>query len=135
MTFITLYPWLKALHLAAALVFASGVLAMAGFLRMMPAVPGDMAVAVIGWDRWVTIPAMLLVWALGLGLASGGGWIGDGWLYAKLGLVLLLSAIHGVQSGQLRRSARGLPTQRWPAMPIIAASLAGIAILAVVKPF
>lgn len=135
MTFATLYPWLKALHVAAALVFASGVLAMAGLLRMMPAVPGDMAAVVSRWDRCVTTPAMLLVWGLGLALASGGSWVGDGWLYAKFGLVLLLSAIHGVQSGQLRRSTRGLPTQRWPAMPFIAASLAGIAILAVVKPF
>ena len=39
---------------------------------------------------------MLLVWALGLTLATAGHWFADGWLQAKLAFVLILSGLHGV---------------------------------------
>ena len=47
--------------------------------------------------RYITTPAMLAAWALGLALAFSGliDWSKDGWFHAKLFLVLLLSAYHG----------------------------------------
>lgn len=45
----------------------------------------------------IMTPAMIASWVLGLWLALGGGaidWLGDGWFYAKLFCVALLSAFH-----------------------------------------
>ena len=48
--------------------------------------------------RYITTPAMLASWALGLWLAFSGviDWSKDGWFHLKLFLVLLLSAYHGL---------------------------------------
>jgi putative membrane protein len=46
--------------------------------------------------RYITTPAMIASWILGLYLAvTVIDWKADGWFHAKLGLVLLLSAFHG----------------------------------------
>ncbi len=47
---------------------------------------------------YITTPAMLASWVLGLALAFSGviDWSKDGWFHAKLFLVLLLSAYHGL---------------------------------------
>ncbi len=47
--------------------------------------------------RYITTPAMIAAWALGLWLAFSGliDWKADGWFHAKLALVILLSAFHG----------------------------------------
>jgi putative membrane protein len=48
--------------------------------------------------RYITTPAMLASWALGLWLAFSGviDWSKDGWFHLKLFLVLVLSAYHGL---------------------------------------
>jgi putative membrane protein len=48
--------------------------------------------------RYITTPAMLVSWVLGLALAFSGviDWSKDGWFHAKLFLVLVLSAYHGL---------------------------------------
>jgi len=78
-----------------------------------------------------------MVWALGIVLALQGGWFASLWLQAKLAFVVVLSAVHGVQSGALRRLAGGsaLPVQglRFSGRLTIVLT-AGIAILAIVKP-
>jgi uncharacterized membrane protein len=137
------YPWLKALHVAAAITFVGGVLATAVILR--PKL-GDNASgreesgtvrSLRAWHREVTTPAMLIVWALGIVLALQGGWFASLWLQAKLALVVLLSAVHGVQSGALRRLAGGsaLPMQGLQFSGRLTIVLvAGIAILAIIKP-
>src|SRR5579859_5611613 len=108
-----LYPWLKAAHVAAVIAFVSGLLAGAIALaavqsdRFPAAVSAAFIQAVRTWDRRVTTPAILLVWALGLTLALQGHWFRSVWLPAKLAIVLALSAWHGVQSGMLRRLVGG----------------------------
>ena len=138
MNLAELYPWLKALHVAAALAFVGGVLAVSVFLAAVPlgatsATP--IARGVRRWDQVVTTPAMLLVWALGLTLATMGHAFADGWLQAKLLFVLILSGLHGVQSGRLRRLAGGtsLAPSRNP--PLVIGCAVIIAVLAVAKPF
>lgn len=139
-----LYPWLKALHVAAAITFAGGVLAAVVTLRPLPG-DGKSSLEKSGavqtlraWHREVTTPAMLIVWALGIVLAQQGGWFTSPWLQAKLALVVVLSALHGVQSGALRRLAGGsalpMPGMRFSGQLTIVL-VAGIAILAIVKPF
>jgi len=139
-----LYPWLKAVHVAAAIAFVGGVLAAAVTLRPLP---GDDASALKetgtirslrGWHRNVTTPAMLIVWALGIMLAQQGGWFTSLWLQLKLALVVVLSAVHGVQSGALRRLAGGAAVHmqglRFSGLVTIVV-VAGVAILAIIKPF
>lgn len=132
------YPWLKALHVAAALAFTGGVLAVSMLLAAVPT--GDAGAASVArgirrWDQTVTTPAMLLVWALGLTLAMTGHWFADGWLQAKLAFVLVLSGLHGVQSGRLRRLAGGAAIRPLRTTPFAIGCAVVIALLAVAKPF
>ncbi|WP_207461418.1 CopD family protein [Azospirillum sp. SYSU D00513] len=150
------YLWLKALHIAAVATWAGGMLAAALTITAVTitavtfaaagskaggetAVPSATLNAVRRWDRRVTSPAMLLAWALGLTLALQGGWFTATWLMAKLALVVLLSALHGMLSGTLRRLARADGTSPPAILRLapagIVASLLVIAILVVVKPF
>lgn len=138
MNLAEVYPWLKALHIAAALVFVSGVLAVAIFLRSLPKDNPRLAAHVRSirrWDRLVTTPAMLLVWRLGLTLALTGHWFAAGWLQVKLVLVIILSGLHGVQSGRLRRVGGGTRVQPSYVIVLIVGCSVGIAVLAIVKPW
>jgi putative membrane protein len=139
-----LYPWLKAAHVAAAIAFVGGLLAGAIALEVVQSdrFPAPASVAFIevarAWDRRVTTPAILLVWALGLTLALQGHWFHSVWLPAKLVFVVALSAWHGVQSGTLRRLAGGAPVGPrrgggFVPFAILVAMLA-IVLLAVLKP-
>lgn len=140
MTAAALYPWIKALHLAAVLVFVSGVFTVGCFLRLaLHRIDEVQAVSrqVRRWDRQLTTPAMLLAWVCGAQLAISGGWAHSGWLWAKLALVLVLSGIHGMQAGQLRRLSQNSTTPAAPAPSawLLGACVLGISVLAVVKPF
>jgi uncharacterized membrane protein len=137
MILVDAYPWLKALHVACALLFVGGVVASsllftAGRAAAERVVP--IALVLKRWDRVVTVPAMLGLWAFGIGLAASGGWFTHGWLQAKLVLVVLLSAIHGLQSGQIRRLAAGKAVQPLRAEALIVPAVIATAVLAVIKP-
>lgn len=137
MTGADAYPWLKAAHVACALLFVGGIVA-GGLLlaagRAMANQGAPFATVLRRWDRVVTTPAMLGVWAFGIGLASTGGWFTFGWLQAKLVLVVLLSAIHGLQSGQIRMLAAGMVVRPLRAAALVVPSVIAIAVLAVIKP-
>lgn len=126
----------KALHLAAAITWIGGFLAVAIALR---ALPGLALASLLRWDRRVTTPAMGLVWALGLLLTLRGGWFPAPWLLAKLGLVATLSMAHGMMAGQLRRRLAATDAPSSGLLPVLApaviAAVLAIALLAVVKPF
>jgi uncharacterized membrane protein len=137
MSLAAFYPWIKAMHVVSALVFFGGVVAVSAFLwsaRGNSAGVSGIATTLRRWDHAVTTPAMILVWAFGLGLVLTGHWFDAPWLKAKLFLVIVLSAAHGIQSGRLRRVANGVASTSWPLLPMIFISIMGIAILAVVKP-
>ena len=138
MTLGEAYPWLKAFHVAAALTFVGGVLAVSVLLAALPADPAiasPFARGVRRWDQAVTTPAMLLVWTLGLILATSGHWFAETWLQIKFAFVLVLSGLHGVQSGRLRRLAAGSAVRPLRTAPIVLACLTVIALMAVAKPF
>lgn len=130
------YSWIKALHVAAAIIFVGGVLGVALFLNAAGPDHAGAAKTMRRWDQRVTTPAMLLVWALGLSLGLMGGWFRDGWLIAKLAFVIILSGVHGVQSARLRRMAGGVSSMRPTGLvaPLIIGSVIAIAILVIVKP-
>ncbi|WP_353098408.1 CopD family protein [Stenotrophomonas lactitubi] len=138
MTALWAYSWWKALHVASALVFVSGVFSVAGFLQLCNYSSADfseMAATVRRWDRLLTTPAMLMVWAFGLQLAASGGWYGSGWLQLKLILVVMLSGLHGMQSARLRRLSIGTSVAPSGRPWVLLGILLGISILVVVKPF
>lgn len=131
------YPWLKALHVASAIVFVGGVLTVSVFLNAVAKSEIEASViaqAVRRWDQVVTSTAMLLVWALGLVIALDVGWFTNLWLQAKLVFVVILSAVHGMQSGRLRRLAGGAEVSGTRFAPLILVSILVVATLAVVKP-
>jgi protoporphyrinogen IX oxidase len=143
MTLSDVYPWLKGLHVAFALLFVGGLISETAFIATLPTAEEltsdqrSAVSAVRAWDRRLTTPMMLLVWGMGLTLALSQGWFSSHWLQAKLVFVLALSALHGIQSGTLRRLAGGAVWAREQTMPtlVIVISVASIAVLAVVKPF
>jgi putative membrane protein len=55
----------------------------------------------------IMLPAMLASWVFGLWLAASLGAWSQGWLHAKLTLVVLLSGLHGFLSAEARRLAKG----------------------------
>jgi uncharacterized membrane protein len=131
------YLWVKAMHVAAVLIFIGGLFAQS--FAVAGQRDGGTVALVSGWDRRVTVPAMLLVWLTGATIAAEGAWFGSPWLWAKLAFVLALTGLHGVQSGRLRRLRRGETVESRVQTRYIAAFLAGsvavIALLVVVKPF
>jgi uncharacterized membrane protein len=140
------YLWLKAFHVAAVIGWIGGMLVSSLFIAMhvtfsRPLAAGEsrMIEIVRAWDWRVTTPAMLLTWALGMTMAVQAGWFSSRWLMVKLVLVFGLSALHGVQSGTLRRMTRGAhrspPVSLRYSAPAILVAIAAIAALAVVKPF
>lgn len=138
-----LYLWLKALHLAAVVTWIGGMIMLG--LMLSHATAGRsteiqrLLAALHGWDRRVTGPAMGLAWLLGIWMVVDAGWLGANWLWVKLVLVAVLSALHGLLSGSLRRLAGHADWTPSPllrlALPVTLAGLAGIAAMVIVKPF
>lgn len=55
----------------------------------------------------ILTPSMIIVWVLGLSMAIGHDLFSQGWLQAKLALVLVLTGYHGWLVGQTKKMARG----------------------------
>lgn len=90
--------------------------------------------------RLIMTPAMVVTWITGLYLAIDGGWFaGQGWLHAKLLLVLAMSAFHGVCVTWMRALANDVNTRSGRffrfanEVPTVLFLL--IVVLAIVKPF
>jgi uncharacterized membrane protein len=138
-----LYLWLKAAHLAAVVIWIGGMIMLGLVLAHATAGRSPevqrMLVALHDWDRRLTSPAMGLAWLLGIAMVVDAGWLGVNWLWVKLVLVAILSALHGLLSGSLRRLAGNADWAPSPqlrlALPVTLAGLAGIAVMVTVKPF
>lgn len=137
---MALYPVAVAAHVAAVVFLVGGMFAHDRMLAAVARVPlHEQAVPLallLRLDRQVVTPALLLTWTLGLALALWAGWFPSTWLLAKLAVVVALSALHGVQSGRVRRSLRDAT----PATAIagsgvgIVLAMLTIAVLAIAKP-
>ncbi len=140
-----LYPWFKAFHIVAVIAWMAGMLYLPRlFVYHCAAEPGSQQsetfkVMERRLLRAIINPAMVATWALGLWLAWNAGFFSDGWLHAKLALVIVLSAIHGFFSSCVRAFAedRNTRPQRFyrivNEVPTLLMIL--IVILVVVKPF
>jgi putative membrane protein len=141
----TIYLWLKAGHVIFVIFWMAGLFMLPRyFVYHQESEPGSTEEA-----RWVDreaklrkiilTPALILVWILGIAVASSGDWWDAGWLHAKLLLVLLLSGYHGWMVGYSKKLAKGerrlsgKQLRLLNEIPGLAAAL--IVVLVVVKPF
>lgn len=87
----------------------------------------------------ILTPAIVIVWLLGITLATLGHHWAAGWLGAKLVFVVLLSGYHGWAVGYARKLAAGRTPLAGRTLRMLnevpALSLAVIVILVVIKPF
>ncbi|OEO23500.1 TIGR00701 family protein [Pseudomonas sp. J237] len=141
-----LYLWLKALHIIALVCWFAGLFYLPR-LFVYHAMSDDQ----ISRDRFCTMerklyrgimtPSMIATVLLGIGLISlnPGFYFSQGWMHAKLSLVVLLVIYHFMCGAQMKRFARGENQRthvfyRWfNEAPVLA--LLGVVILVVVKPF
>ena len=107
------YLWVKAAHLTFVIFWIAGLFIVPRYyIHHQAATPGSAEDR--AWiereDRARTIilmPAMLIVWTLGLMLAVHLGVFAEGWFLAKLGLVFLLSGYQGWIAAYGRKLAAG----------------------------
>lgn len=140
-----IYLWLKAGHLIFVIFWMAGLFMLPRyFVYHQEAAPGSPEDAIwIDRERKllgiILLPSILVVWVLGVALATSLGAWSHGWLHLKLALVLGLSGYHGFLAVYAKKLARGERLLSGRALrmlnevPGIAAAL--IVILAVVKPF
>jgi len=87
----------------------------------------------------IMMPAMAGTWIFGITLATLQGAWGDGWLQAKLALVLILSGLHGFLAREARQLAAGReprPTKFYRMINEVPTLILIIAVfLVVLKPF
>ncbi len=87
----------------------------------------------------VLLPAIVIVWILGLLLMSAVQAHTQGWFHAKFLFVVALSGYHGWMAGYARKLARGDQKLSGKAMRLVneipGIAVAIIVILAIVKPF
>jgi len=139
------YEWAKALHVIAVIAWMAGMLYLPRlFVYHSVAEPGSkqsetFKVMERRLLKAIINPAMVATWVLGLGLAWGGGWFSSHWLQAKIILVLLLSAAHGLFVRWVKDFAadRNRHSQRFYRIinEVPTLLMIGIVILVVVKPF
>jgi putative membrane protein len=141
------YPWIKALHVIAVIAWMAGLLYLPRlFVYHADAQPGSpqsetFKVMERRLLRAIMTPAMAAAWLFGLLLLSvpGVASFSDGWVYAKLFLVVLMSAAHG-KMGRWQRDfetdANHRPARFYRlANEIPTLLMIGIVILVIVKPF
>jgi putative membrane protein len=148
-----LYDWIKAAHIIFVIFWIAGLFLLPRYYVYHQESPAGSAEE----KKWVErerklrdiilTPAIILVWLLGIALAtmgpSGspeyGTWWSYGWLHAKLLFVLILSGFHGYMIGYGRKLAAGNRPASGKALRLMneipGVATAIIVILVVVKPF
>jgi putative membrane protein len=139
------YPWVKAAHVIVVIFWIAGMFMLPRFFvyHMAAPVGSEEDAAWIDRERRllriIINPAMGAVWLLGLALAFHLGWGGQGWLHAKVAVVVLLSGYHGWLSGLRRKLARGERPYTEKTLRIVnevpGLATIVIVILVIVKPF
>ena len=118
MTTVTMYAWIKAFHIIAVIAWMAGMLYLPRlFVYHCAAERGSVQsetfkVMERRLLRAIINPAMIATYVFGLWLAWLGpdsryGWFGSGWLWAKIVLVLALSAVHGLLVRWMKDFAAG----------------------------
>lgn len=139
------YAWIKAGHVIFVIFWIAGMFMLPRYyIYHQEAAPGsDEERRWIDRERKlrniIVTPSMILVWVFGILLATSGGWWHDGWLHAKLLLVVLLSGYHGYMVSYGKKLARGERPVSGKALRLMneipGIIVAIIVVLVIVKPF
>ena len=147
--FAMTYLWLKAGHVIFVIFWMAGLFMLPRFLvyhqegqdRDGPDSPEN-AVWIERERKLLKIilwPSLVVVWVLGLSLAATTGAFAQGWVHAKLALVLALSAYHVWLAGYAAALARGERKLTGRQLRLLneipGAAAALIVVLVVVRPF
>jgi protoporphyrinogen IX oxidase len=139
------YLWVKAAHVTFVIFWLAGLFLLPRFYvyhhETPVGSPEDRAwIEREGRVRSIILtPAMIVVWVLGLMLAFDRGIWGEGWFWAKLALVILLSGYQGWLFAYGRKLANGerplsnKAVRMLNEIPGVAAAL--IVVLVIVRPF
>ncbi|VWX53726.1 CopD family protein [Novosphingobium sp. 9U] len=140
-----IYLWLKAGHVIFVIFWMAGLFMLPRFFVYHQESDAGSAEEARWVDREAKLrkiiltPSLILVWILGLTLASAGQWWVAGWLHIKLLLVLVLSGYHGWMVGYSKKLAKGERRLSGKALRLLneipGVTVALIVILVVVKPF
>lgn len=138
------YLWVQAAHVIFVMFFVAGLFIGSRHLAYHAAtvVGSDEHRLWVGREklllRIILTPSLVAVWVLGLALAFHLGFEGNGWLHAKIALVLLMTGFHGWIAATAGKMVTGRPyreatLKRAGEIPAVLTVL--IVILVVVKPF
>ena len=141
------YLWIVAAHVIFVIFWMAGLFMLPRYLvyHQEALVAGRAEEAALWVEREsklraiILTPAMIVVWVLGLTLATVGHHWAEGWLHAKLLFVLVLSGYHGWTVGYAKTLARGVMKldgrrlRMINEVPALAAVV--IVVLVFVKPF
>lgn len=137
--------WIKALHVIAVISWMAGMLYLPRlFVYHTGVAAGSEAsetfkVMEARLLEFIINPAMIMTWVLGLWLAWTSFRFHGGWLHGKIGLVVILSGVHGYFAGAVRAFAADRnrrSAKHWRMMnevPTLIMVL--VVILVIVKPF
>ncbi len=143
---MTLYLWVKALHIIFVIALMAGLLIFPRYkLHQIKSQPGEplfetMQDASNRLRKIILNPALFLVWLFGLTmLYLNQGLLTQGWMHTKLLLVLILSGLHGyfislgkkIDRGEAQPDARTLKMLN--EVPFLI--MIGVVLLAILKPF
>jgi len=146
-----MYMWLKAIHVFFVVSWFAGLFYLPRIYVNLAMVPADspaerhrLLLMARKLKRFM-LPLMIGTWIFGLAMIFYGGmeaakvWLSQGWLHAKLFIVLLLTGYDGYCSRLLRDFAAGRNTKShvwfrvFNELPAVA--LLFVVILVIVKPF
>jgi putative membrane protein len=141
----SIYVWLKAGHIIFVVFWMAGLFMLPRLFvyhqETDPESP-DNALWIERERKLIKIilaPSIGMVWVLGIALAFAIGAWGQGWLYAKLALVVALSGYHGYLRGYADKLAKGERALTGKQLRLLnevpGVAVALIVILVVVKPF
>ena len=140
------YPWLLAAHLIFVIFWMAGLFALPRYLVYhQEALAGGRADEAATWVEReaklrgiILTPAMIVVFALGIALATVGQHWASAWLHAKLLFVLLLAGYHGWAVGYAKKLAAGRPSLSGRTLRLLnevpALAITIVVVLVVVKP-
>ena len=140
------YPWFRAFHILSVIAWMAGLLYLPRLYvyHMGATADGELDTALKGQERRllriIMNPAMIATWTFGvLMLAANPGLLSQGWMHAKLLLVVAMTGLHHIYSAaraKFERGERPRTEKFWRMIneaPFILAIF--IVILAVVEPF
>jgi protoporphyrinogen IX oxidase len=139
------YLWMKAAHLIFVIFWMAGLFMLPRFFIYHQEAPEGSEESARWVDREdrlrkiIMTPSIIIVWVFGLMLAMDVDAFSQGWFYAKLLFVSILSGYHGWMVGYAKKLARGerpLAGKTLRLLNEIPGVAAGfIVVAAIVKPF